>query len=47
METFPEDTFEMVKARIVDGSDGGESGWGGGDHGIAVFGWERLGNPGK
>ena len=28
METFPEDTFDTMKTRIVDG----------GDHGIAVFG---------
>ena len=46
METFPEDPFEMVKARIVSGDErqvmdflgGGKGGWAGGDHGITVFG---------
>ena len=47
METFPRDSFETVKTRIVSGDErqvmsvlggGGERVWGGGGHGIAVFG---------
>ena len=45
METFPEDPFAMLKARIVSGDErmvmgsrGVEGGWCGGDHRKAVFG---------
>ena len=48
METFPEDPFEKVTARIISSDEwqvswgGNEKGWGGGDHRIAVFGREGL-----
>ena len=48
METFPEDPYDTVKARIVSDDEREMMGaGGGGDHGIAVLGCGGLGHPRK